>query len=670
MIYLTCTLLAATAEAGFIRSLFQSSAPGPDDFRPSYQPNPGPDYNPTRPPKPVDDELPPIAFKPDVKLPNLDGLSEDIKESPDRPCFNYGAMYCTKKGKVPEVRVFEPQHMGDGGKVERPAWIDLAESGQWDLSFPGVKHRRRMPHMVTFDGLKLRKPEYYKPTLELQEQLENLQDRQLGLSGLLQGRDTARETQLNLEMIRNLEKLNEGWSCQADCRVFIEKPEDRFSPVRPYKPYFPFKRPDVVDQPQCFPDFDENGDGKLDKTEQYNKDEYYDDRWNLDAINHERKWSNLTGWTYENNGQGTGLLDQDITGECKCCGLKKTVVFVIDTGIQSHEEFGSRLNIGESREFVSTSGADGVQGFGDTHGHGTHVAGTVGGCTVGVNSCTQLVGYRVFPTRSGSTSRSRIVRGINKVTSKRLDAEDSFANYDMTINLSVGGPTHQDYDDAVNAAYDAGITVVIAAGNGNTDACNSGPANVTKGITVGSTTKTNTLSGFTNYGKCVDIQAPGSDIYSAAKLLSTSSIYSMTESDRYTKMSGTSMAAPAVAGMASLVQAYRDKLNVTFENPGQVWKYIDCVARKNYIDGMGAGTVKGSPNPNSFLQRYLISNWKEWCGKLKPFPILVPDFETTLKPIPDLDPSKPIVDPSKPIVDPLKPIVTPSISRGRGDNLV
>ncbi|HKP30533.1 MAG TPA: S8 family serine peptidase [Gemmatimonadales bacterium] len=205
--------------------------------------------------------------------------------------------------------------------------------------------------------------------------------------------------------------------------------------------------------------------------------------------------------------------------------------YIIDTGIRfSHNEFGGR----------ATSGFDAVDGGSadDCNGHGTHVAGTVGGSTWGVAKGVNLVAVRVLNC-SGSGSTSGVIAGIDWVTTHH--ASKSVAN------MSLGGGASASLDAAVNNSIASGVTYAIAAGNGNKggvaqDACKYSPARVAAAITVGATDKTDTRTSWSNYGNCVDIFAPGLGI--------TSSWYNSNTATN--TISGTSMATPHVAGVVAL----------------------------------------------------------------------------------------------------------------------
>lgn len=201
--------------------------------------------------------------------------------------------------------------------------------------------------------------------------------------------------------------------------------------------------------------------------------------------------------------------------------------YIIDTGILAgHTEFTGRMAPGYDAI------ADG-RGTTDCNGHGTHVAGTVGGTVYGVAKGTTLVPVRVLGC-TGSGSYSGVVAGVDWMAAQ--------TNRPAVANLSLGGPTSTALDAALANAVSKGITVVVAAGNDNLNACNYSPAREPSAITVGSTTNLDARSSFSNFGTCVDVFAPGSSITSAWYTSSTAT----------NTISGTSMASPHVAGAAAL----------------------------------------------------------------------------------------------------------------------
>jgi len=201
--------------------------------------------------------------------------------------------------------------------------------------------------------------------------------------------------------------------------------------------------------------------------------------------------------------------------------------YIIDTGIRSdHREFGGRVVGGV------TAIQDG-RGSSDCNGHGTHVAGTVGGSTYGVAKGVKLFAVRVLDC-AGSGSNSGVIAGVDWVTYNHRKP--------AVANMSLGGGASQALDDAVRTSISAGVTYAVAAGNENQNACNVSPSRVSSALTVGATTSSDSRASFSNYGSCVDLFAPGQGI--------TSAWYSSTSATN--TISGTSMAAPHVAGAAAL----------------------------------------------------------------------------------------------------------------------
>ncbi len=206
--------------------------------------------------------------------------------------------------------------------------------------------------------------------------------------------------------------------------------------------------------------------------------------------------------------------------------------YVIDTGIRlDHTDFIGRV----------TSGYDAIDGGSadDCNGHGTHVAGTVGGSTYGVAKGVQLVAVRVLDC-AGSGTNAGVIAGIDWVTSHHVGGA-------AVANMSLGGSASTAVDNAVARSIGDGVTYAVAAGNGNQagrpqDACYSSPARVRSALTVAATDKADAPASFSNYGTCVDLFAPGVGITSAWH----------TGTSATNTISGTSMATPHVAGVAAL----------------------------------------------------------------------------------------------------------------------
>lgn len=201
--------------------------------------------------------------------------------------------------------------------------------------------------------------------------------------------------------------------------------------------------------------------------------------------------------------------------------------YIIDTGIlTTHPDFQGKASHGY--DFIDKD-SDST----DCNGHGTHVAGTIGSATYGVSKNVKLFGVRVLDC-FGTGTYSSVIAGVEWVTANHIKP--------AVVNMSLGGPISKALDEAVAVSIQAGVTYVVAAGNSNQSACESSPARIDAAISVGSTTKTDTRSDFSNYGPCVDLFAPGSDIKSLWH----------TPSNETNTISGTSMATPHVTGVAAL----------------------------------------------------------------------------------------------------------------------
>ena len=205
-------------------------------------------------------------------------------------------------------------------------------------------------------------------------------------------------------------------------------------------------------------------------------------------------------------------------------------VYVVDTGIAQHSDLAGRVAAGFN---AIPDGADAS----DCNGHGTHVAGIVGGTNYGVATNAILVPVRVLDC-NGQGTTSTVLAGLDWVL------QDHAQNgAPAVVNMSLSGDASYSLDTEVNSLLAAGITTVVAAGNANADACGFSPGRVQGAITVGASTINDARASFSNYGNCVDVFAPGtgieSDWYSSPSATAVSS--------------GTSESTPFVTGVAALV---------------------------------------------------------------------------------------------------------------------
>ncbi|GAA3738004.1 hypothetical protein GCM10022225_21140 [Plantactinospora mayteni] len=238
--------------------------------------------------------------------------------------------------------------------------------------------------------------------------------------------------------------------------------------------------------------------------------------------------------------------------------------YIIDTGIRtSHADFGGRASHG-------FDAIDGALPADDCNGHGTHVAGTTGGTAYGVAKSVRLVAVRVLNC-AGSGTWDQVIAGINWVTGNHQPGQPAVAN------MSLGGGLNTSLNNAVANSIADGVTYAIAAGNSNANACSFSPASTAAGITVGATERTDVRASYSNWGTCLDIFAPGSAIVSAWYTSNTATA----------SLSGTSMAAPHVAGAAARVLSSNPSWT-----PAQVASYLTSNATTNVVVNPGTG----SPN--------------------------------------------------------------------------
>jgi subtilisin family serine protease len=265
--------------------------------------------------------------------------------------------------------------------------------------------------------------------------------------------------------------------------------------------------------------------------------------WGLDRID---QTSNTLNGTYIYNTTATNVT-----------------AYVIDTGIRpTHSQFGSRA----ASVYNAVGGSND-----DCNGHGTHVAGTIGGTTHGVAKGVRLRGVKVLNC-AGSGSTTGIIAGIDWV---RLNATKP-----AVANLSLGGGYSASLNTAVNNLANSGVFVAVASGNSNANACNYSPASAANVTSVNASTNTGAKASFSNFGSCTHLYAPGQNITSAWYTSNTAT----------STISGTSMASPHVAGVGALYLA---------GNPSA----SNATVRSWIINNATANVISGNPSgtPNRLL---------------------------------------------------------------------
>ena len=241
-----------------------------------------------------------------------------------------------------------------------------------------------------------------------------------------------------------------------------------------------------------------------------------------------------------------------------------TRIYIVDSGVRTtHTEFTNRISTGFS---TVTDG----RGTSDCNGHGTHVASSAAGTTYGVANLATIVPVRVLDC-DGFGSTSDVISGLDWVASNIAST-----NSQAVVNMSLGGSSNSVLNAAVRSIINLGVPVVAAAGNDARDACSFSPAGEPLAITVAASTSFDEQAGYSNHGSCIDVFAPGSSITAAgiASDVSTS------------VKSGTSMAAPHVAGYAAVVKGLFPSVSST-----AVASAITGSASSNALTNVSSGTA-------------------------------------------------------------------------------
>jgi subtilisin family serine protease len=275
------------------------------------------------------------------------------------------------------------------------------------------------------------------------------------------------------------------------------------------------------------------------------------------------------GWAVDRLDQRALPLDASFSPGARGQGVR---VYILDTGVRAtHQDYAGRVLPG----WDATTGtpANGT----DCHGHGTFVASNAAGALYGVAHDARVVDVRVLGC-SGSGYLSHIFSGLEWV----LQQKQANPDVPMVANMSLGSGASSVFDAVVAKVTAGGVTVVVAAGNNNGDACSKSPARAPTAITVGATDVSDHRAGFSNWGRCVDVFAPGASIQGASAGSDAGMGY----------MSGTSMASPLAAGIAA---AYLELYPTAL--PEQVHEAVIASSTEGVVQNAGTG----SPNRLAFV---------------------------------------------------------------------
>ncbi|KAF9938838.1 serine protease [Mortierella antarctica] len=286
--------------------------------------------------------------------------------------------------------------------------------------------------------------------------------------------------------------------------------------------------------------------------------------WGLARISHRKKLTLRTFNKYEYNPKGG----------------KGVTVFVIDTGINfKHKEFEGRASWGKTIPYGDPDS--------DDNGHGTHCAGTIASRAYGVSKKAEVVAVKVLRS-NGSGTMADVIAGIDFAVKshKSLRTQQGSKYRGSVANMSLGGGKSRPLDSAVSNAIAQGLHFAVAAGNDNRDACDVSPAGVENAITVAASNRYDQKAYFSNYGRCVDVFAPGQDIEST---------WTGSDSAKNT-ISGTSMASPHVAGLVAYYLSLAPQSDSGFNSGPISTKEMKDLLKKSATQDALTGVNRETPN--------------------------------------------------------------------------